>query len=436
MILDDWQIEVLGFSGDCLLCTGRRVGKTYILSRKAIDYMAAHRRTPVVIVSLTEDQAMIIMGMALAYAKQNYPRLIGRGRERPTMKSLHLNGGRMIVRPVGNTGDGARGFEGGILIVDEAARMPKLFWLAAKPILLTTNGQIWMSSTPFGKEGYFWERYDEAENKKIPNARFKVFSVSSEEVMENRKICGSWTEEQRIGALRILEEDKKEMSAREYAQEYLGRFVEELLSFFPEELIERACILEKKGFRKEFKHYLGVDVGGLGEDKSTFEIISKISSERLEQADSQITRRKYTTETTRKILELEAVYKFKKIGIDNAGIGAGVFHPLLFETSTKNKIVGLQNAQKNLDKEGKRKATLLKEDMYCLMKALMEQGKLLLLRDEEVINSLRNMQQEILISPNQKSRLRIFGSNSHVTEGIVRGVWVAYEDKSLNIFVR
>ncbi len=84
----------------------------------------------------------------------------------------------MIIRPVGNTGDGARGFEGGVLIVDEAARMPKLFWIAAKPILLTTNGKLWLGSTPFGKDGYFWERYNEAVNIKSPDARFKVLTIT------------------------------------------------------------------------------------------------------------------------------------------------------------------------------------------------------------------------------------------------------------------
>ena len=35
--LDKWQQEVLDYDGDILLCTGRRVGKTYILARKAMD---------------------------------------------------------------------------------------------------------------------------------------------------------------------------------------------------------------------------------------------------------------------------------------------------------------------------------------------------------------------------------------------------------------
>src|SRR3990167_7557231 len=110
-----------------LLCTGRRVGKTYILSRKAIDLMASKKGTPIIIISLTEDQAMLILSMALNYAKEAYPKLVGTKKYKPTSKSMFLNGGRMVIRPVGNTGDGARGFEGGVLIVDEASRMPRMF---------------------------------------------------------------------------------------------------------------------------------------------------------------------------------------------------------------------------------------------------------------------------------------------------------------------
>lgn len=261
--LDSWQKEVDEYDGDLLLCTGRRVGKTYILAKKAIDVMAKKPKTPVVIMSLTEDQAMIIMSRALTYAREKYPMLIGRGHLKPTLKSLHLNQGKMIVRPMGATGDGVRGYEGGILIVDEASRAPKMFWLAALPILLTTNGRIWMGSTPFKDEGYFYERFDEAYNKHKPGARFKVFHISTEEVIDKRLISASWTEEQKKGALRILQDARDEMTEAEYSQEYLGLFSNQIKQFFNEDLIEELCCLKRKDFVKG-RYYFGIDVAGLG----------------------------------------------------------------------------------------------------------------------------------------------------------------------------
>ena len=87
--LDDWQKQVLGYQGDLGLCTGRRVGKTYILSRKGTEHMRQFSK-PIIVVSLTEDQAMIIITMALTYARENFPHLIGKGKYKPTLKTLTL----------------------------------------------------------------------------------------------------------------------------------------------------------------------------------------------------------------------------------------------------------------------------------------------------------------------------------------------------------
>jgi hypothetical protein len=431
--LDNWQKEILEYDGDLLLCTGRRVGKTYILARKAMDYMATHRNTPVIIISLTEDQAMIIMVMALNYAKEMYPRLIGRGKERPTLRSMVLNGGKMIVRPVGNSGDGARGFEGGILIVDEAARMPKLFWISALPILLTTNGRIWISSTPFGKQGYFWERFNEAYNLKDPKARFKVFYISTEEVMKNREICFSWSEEQRAGALRILEEDKKTMSALEYGQEYLGLFTEDLQSLFSEELIERICCL-KRGRATTGKNYLGVDVAGLGEDLSTFEVICKISDDNLEQKENQVMEKAYTGQVIEKIGGLSLIYNVKKIGVDDGGVGFGVYSGLLQNHKTKKKTIALNNASRATDSNDEKHKKILKEEMYFRLLTYMENNKIKLLDDDNIKASLKSIQWEIIQKEEDKPKTRIFGRDSHIVEGIIRAVWLATEDKTLNIW--
>ena len=39
LILDDWQEEALKHKGDLLLCTGRQIGKTMIMSLKAAKRM-------------------------------------------------------------------------------------------------------------------------------------------------------------------------------------------------------------------------------------------------------------------------------------------------------------------------------------------------------------------------------------------------------------
>lgn len=436
--LDDWQKEVDEYDGDIILCTGRRVGKTYILAKKAIDLMVRKERTNIVMISLTEDQAMIIMIMALNYAKEVCPSSIGKGKDKPTLRSLMINKGKMIIRPVSN-GDGVRGFEGGVLIIDEASRMPKNFWIGAKPILLTCNGKIWLGSTPFGKKGYFWERYKDAVIKKNKDARFKVFSISTEEAMEKRKISSSWSEEQREGAFRILAEEKKEMSEKEFQQEFGGKFVDDLNSYFSEEIIKKTCILKRKEFQKDNHGFLamGCDIGRMGGDETTFELLYKQKENLIVQVESIAKKKRLTTETEEDILALNRIWDIDKIGIDaGAGaLGVGIFDRLMSNQETKRKTIPMNNRAVSMDREGNKRQRIFKEDMYENLLSMMEKGEILLLDDDEIIDSFRSIQIE-LTDDSTITKVHIWGSKSHIVEGVMRAAWIAKKEKINKLWIR
>lgn len=432
--LDPWQKEIEKAKGDICLCTGRRVGKTYIMAKKASDRMVKEPNLPVVIVSLTEDQAMIIHFMALHYIEENYPKTLDK--RHTTLKRLTLkNGSVMITRPVGDTGDAARGYEGGILIVDEASRMPPKFWMAAKPILLTTDGEIWMCSTPHGKQGYFWEKFNESYNLKRPDARFKTFYISSEEVMKNRPISESWTQKQRDGALRILEEEKRDMTELEYGQEYLGLFLEDLRQFFPDDLIEKCCtIKDTSTMLVQGDKFMGVDVGRVNETVlvSVYRVGRK--KDRIIMFDLDVKENQTITDTARLIIHKDKQINHRKIYIDATGMGWGVFDITKEDPQTKRKVVAIENVKKSLDiprlKTDEQKKTTVKEDLYNNLKNLMEMDKAELIDSPELKQSLRSIQ-----SDNSQSKLKIFGNYSHITEALIRAAWCTKE-KGLNIFAR
>jgi hypothetical protein len=431
--LDPWQQQVLEHEGDLGLCTGRRVGKTYILSRKAIDHMVKHSK-PIIVVSLTEDQAMIIIAMALNYAREEYKTLIGKGKHKPTLKTLTLMINKkpikMISRPVGNTGDATRGFEGGVLIVDEASRMPELFWIAAKPILLTMAGEIWMCSTPHGKQGYFWKSFERAVIKKDPDARFKFFYKNTEDVINERPISESWTEKQREGALRILAEDREEMTANQYGQEYQGRFMEDMQQLFSDDLILKCQNLERRPVMQRGDYFLGVDVARLGRDESTFEIIDRTDRKNLKHVENIITEQTLTTETTTKIFQLEESYCFKQIFIDAYGVGTGVFDQLITDDRTKRKTIAINHWSRPLDREEKKKAKVTVADIYLNLKMLMERGMIQLLKGDKIFASLKSIQYEY----SDDGKMIITGSYKHIADGLTRGAWCS-QDKSLNIWI-
>jgi terminase large subunit-like protein len=425
MILDDWQKEALEHKGDFLLCTGRQVGKTTIMAIKSAERMISQDNCKIIVASLTEDQAKLIIVMVLGYLEKNHKLMIAKGKNKPTLNKIILkNKSQIIARPVGTTGDAIRGFTGDVLILDENSRMNEFIMTAAKPTLLTTGGELWICSTPFGKEGFF---YDCFVNR---NKRFKVFHITSEEVIKNRKITEDWTERKRKEALKFLENEKADMSELQYGQEYLGLFIDDLQRFFSDDLINKCCAIKRDGIIRG-KTYLGVDVAGMGKDKNSLEIIDKIDKENYRQLENITTTKQLTTQTTQKICNLNNHFNFRKIGVDDAGVGFGVFSELLSNQKTRDKVVGLNNASRPLDSEGKRNKKLLKEEMYLTLLNLMEKGKIKLLDDLDLKISLASVQYGI-----KNEKFIIFGKDTHAVEGLNRAVILAVQDTLLLLWAR
>ena len=209
----------------------------------------------------------------------------------------------------------------------------------------------------------------------------------------------------------FLESQKSVMSKLEYAQEYLAKFLDDLMRVFDAEWIKKVCKLKRpEMIVREFRHYMGVDIARMGDDFGTYEIFKKLKN-MIHQVEHIITKKQLTTETERKIIELQKLYKCKEIGLDaGAGtLGVSVMDHLLEVDSTKGVVVALNSRQLVQDRDEKSKIRILNEDMYNNMKALGEKGELLLLDDDEIKLSLASMQFEYLIERGQPTKLRIFG---------------------------
>ena len=439
--LDEWQREVLEYDGDLQLCTGRRVGKTQIMAIKAAERMLKSK-CQIVIASLSEDQAKLIILMIVDYLQRTNKKQMKTGnKDTNQSKVTTKNGSTAIARPVGQTGDALRGFNGDVLILDEVSRFNELIMTAATPILLTTGGQIWMCSTPFGKKGYFWEKFDEAYNKKAEDARFKVFYKTSEDVVYNRPISESWTELQRKKAIELLEKEKKEKSELVYGQEYLGLFMEDLQRFYDDASIEKAWTIEEGTGQKGGKDYLGCDLARMGGDKSTFQIVRRIEKKYYHVLCDWASK-KLTPWTERKIIELAKFWNAQKVGIDaGAGtLGVSVLDHLR-ESEIKNAVVPLNNRAVVIEKKGDKevKQKLMGEDMHINLLSMMQTGEIKLLKKDEVRASLESFQYEYVKSPGQITRLRIFTTreshgDSDIVEGLKRAAWLAKTEKTLKLF--
>lgn len=441
IVLDQWQKDALDHKGDLLLCTGRQIGKTYILARKSVKRMVEKPNTRIIIVSLTEDQAQLIIMMILRHLTDNHKIMIAKGKKSPTKGSITLkNGSKVLARPCGQSGSALRGFTGDILIIDEGSRMPEDAFIAAEPTLLSMGGEVWMASTPFGKKGYFWDQYNAAvqqDESEIENDMgWKVIHVNGEEAITNRPISEVWTEERRMKSLKRLEKIKKRWTALRYGQEILAIFTDDLQAMFSDELIDKIC----KGERTDNKrgdYFMGCDISRFGGDQTTYEIIKKVNDDMMIQVESIFEDHKPTTHTYKKIVYLEQQWDFQKIGIDagSGSLGVGIYDFLLQDEVTKRKVINLDNAQRMMDHLGEKTDRALKEGMYQYLLMLMEMNKIQLLDDAEVRLSLKSVQMEFVVKDGQKTKIKIFGRYTHIVEGLVRACWLA-KDKSLDFWIR
>lgn len=406
MKLDDWQEEVMKTKGNIVLRSGRQVGKSTVISCKAAEFAAKNKKKTVLVIASVERQAYLLFEKILSYLDTNYRKLVKKGKDRPTKSRVKLyNGSIIYCLPTGLTGHGIRGYTINLLIADEAAFIPEEVWTAVTPMLAVTKGDIWLLSTPHGKGGYYYDCFQDES--------FSKFHVSSEECPRRDD--------------KFLEREKARMTRVQYAQEYLGEFVDELQQFFPTELI-KSCMTRRRGPRGKGAYYLGVDVARMGGDESTFEIV-EILADRVVHIENQFELDMRITDSIRRILRLEELYKFKKIYIDDGGMGVGVLDSLLEQNETKRKVEGINNAKRIIDRDGNKK-TLMKEALYLNLLHLMEKGKIELLSDPEIMESLKSVQYEYT----DEGKMKIFGKYTHIVEGLVRACWCV-KTKGLNIWI-
>ena len=363
--------------------------------------------------------------MILDYLQKNYKDYVQKGKNKPTKSRVWLkNGAHVISRPVGNTGDAVRGFTGNILYIDEASGMPELMWKAAMPTLMTTAGQIWMSSTPRGKfigstseKNFFYKCWENLEE------RWQVFNITSREVIKDRKTTGEWTEEKRNKALKFLDNQESLLSEMEFRQEYEHEFLDDMRQWFEDDLIT-SCMTEERPnkIEKDQIYFLGVDVARMGEDESTFEIFKLTEKGHLYQVENQITTKTTLPQTFNHIKLLVTLYDFSKIFIDSEGIGVGVFDWLMFDDDTKSITESIDNSRQIISKDGKTKK-LQKTLKYSHFKMLMETGKVHLLKDSNIFQSFKSVQYAYTNDNLGVRHLKIFGNYTHIAEGSTNAGW-------------
>ena len=418
--LDKWQKEVLEAKGNLCICSGRQVGKSTVISIKAGEDAVNNPNQSIMVISAVERQALLLFEKILSHIYENHKNEIKKGKDKPTKHEIKLKNGSIIrCLPTGDSGYGIRGFTINKLYADEAAFIKEEVWAAVTPALATTKGEIILLSTPFGIDNYFYRMYN--------SKQFTSFHISTEEVAEHREKAQSES------LIKFLEEEKERMTKLQYQQEYLGLFVGGIQRLFSDKLIENCCRLSRGLMSSPLDNrFLGIDVARMGGDETVLCSVKRINRNNLIMFDLVIPESQTLTDTARLILHEDRKYNYKKIYIDDGGLGVGVFDILLEDRQTRNKIVGLNNARKDIDKENwdkNRKKSINKVNFYTNLQVLMEKGEIQLLDIPELKHSLRSMQYD-----DSEGQMKIFGNYSHIAEALVRAAWCT-KDKSLKPYI-
>ena len=164
LTLDDWQKAFLDDDGKrLLLIIHRQGGKSTAVALKAIHRALYRTNQTVVLISPSQRQSSDLL-RTIRKMLEAVPEY----RDRITVDNvltLELSNGSRIVSYPGTSWT-IRGATANLVIIDEAAGVPDEIFTAVSPMLLTTNGQYVVISTPKSKSGTFYAFYASDEWKK------------------------------------------------------------------------------------------------------------------------------------------------------------------------------------------------------------------------------------------------------------------------------
>jgi phage FluMu gp28-like protein len=256
-----------------------------------------------------------------------------------------------------------RGYTADLIICDEAAFMPEeTITQVMFPMLSTTNGTAIFLSTPWGKNHFFHKAYT--------NPDYSIHTAKSTE-------CPLITQE-------FLQEQKRILPDEIYRSEYLAEFTEPAYCFFPHDLI-RQCIdptleqITDLTTAPHAEYYAGIDLGKLNDHTAT--AIIKHDQTKLK----LVYIHEYPLDTPYSHIIGETInankrMQFQKLLIDQTGVG----EPITEE---------LQN-QDITAAEGITFTTQTKEALLTNLKLVMEQNRLRLPYNRQLIEQINQQQYE------------------------------------------
>lgn len=305
-----------------LFVAGRRVGKSMSAAWLALWYALTHKNEDVLILAKAKRQAMELFKTVkdqLRAAEDNGIDQSQWGIPRTTRTVIEFdNGSRLVCLPVGRDGSNIRGYGADLLIVDEAAFIKdEIFQEVLAPFLAVGDSTFVMTSTPLGKKGFFYDKYDAAREAERKGEEPRYY-VEHAETSDNPYVKDEFIEEMRDA-----------LTPMQFKQEILGQFVEDADSYFTTEEVLRKDDDQSGGVSQPVKQetdvcYLGADIAHTGDDESVY--VSMDGDGNI--YDIEATYGKDLNDAIGRIETLDKYNNYDTIMVDATGLGQGVVDQL------------------------------------------------------------------------------------------------------------
>jgi hypothetical protein len=214
---DSWQADLL-FSTErhiILLCS-RQSGKTTIVAILALHHALNNPNSLVLVLSPSLRQSSELFKKITGFYQD-----LGRPIPSETQTALTLeltNKSRIVSLP--GKDHTVRGYSGvSLLLIDEAARVSDDLYYAVRPMLAVSQGRIILLSTPCGKRGFFFREWE----KGVDWLKIKVTADQCPRISKE-----------------FLEQERRDLGDRWFAQEYLCSFEEAEAALFHYDVVQRA----------------------------------------------------------------------------------------------------------------------------------------------------------------------------------------------------
>jgi len=333
-----------------IICAGRQIGKTTIIAVKAIYFAVTNPRTTTLIVSATLRQSMLMFQKIVEFVESSILKQSVVYKTRTQI--IFSNHSKIIALPCGRFGTTLRGHTAHLIILDEAAFMPEeVITNVVMPMISTTDGALWLLSTPWGTDHIFYKIWVSGEDWSKYHFPSSVNPLIKKE---------------------FLEEQKKLIGEELFAIEYLAEFREEQSSYFPMKLLREAC--EDYTPTLVEGSVAGYDPGGK-ESLAAFVAVKQMGDKiYITFADARHSE-KYANYNGF-IFDLHKKKPFRKILVDQTGLGAPVVEHLA-ELCGKNVVEGIVLTPR------------VKEELMSNLRMLLEEKRLVLPQtDFQLLNAI------------------------------------------------